>query len=57
MLEKKIGQPISNEVFAETMDQTAKDIKFNRMKYGIKTNLDYVINTAVTYYKVRMRYA
>lgn len=57
MLEKKLGQPISNGVFAEVMEQTTRDIKYNRMKYGINTNLDYVINAAVTYYKVRMRCA
>lgn len=57
MLEQKIGQPITSGVFTEVMEQTTNDIKINRLAYGIKTNLDYVINAAETYYKIRMRCA
>lgn len=57
MLEKKIGQPISDEVFKEIMEETTRDIKYNRMFYGLRTKLEYVISIAATYYKVRMRCA
>ncbi len=46
MLEQKLGQPITAAEFAVVMEITTDDIKFNRMNFKKKTNLNELLDIA-----------
>lgn len=46
---KKItGQAIPDDIFREAACEADKDIKFHRLGFGKKTNIDYIVYVMVT---------
>lgn len=41
--------------FAEVMEETQRDIKANHILLGLKSNMSYILRTAIIYYKITKR--
>lgn len=46
MLEQKLGQPVTIEEFTEIMKFSTDDIKFNRIGFKKKTDINEMLNIA-----------
>ena len=46
LLESKIGQVLTDAEFAIISEIVTDDIKFNRISFAKRTNLEYVLNIA-----------
>lgn len=53
-LEKK-GFKMTDAEFAEVMEETQRDIKANHILLGLKSNMSYILRTAIIYYKITKR--
>jgi len=53
-LESK-GIEMSDEEFAEVMLETERDIKANHIILGVKSNMNYILRTAIIYYGITKR--
>lgn len=53
-LEKK-GFKMTDGEFIEVMKETENDIKANHIKLGLKSDISYILRTAIIYYGVSKR--